>query len=93
MDSLKKNDSPSPPKQEASVTEEDEAMSICEETMSVTESPAPTAAPALKKKKKKASYKSMMTSMMKETNNRDGQKERQALQGLGGGAFSKIEKI
>jgi hypothetical protein len=92
MDSLKKNDSPSPPKQEASVTEEDEAMSLCEETMSVTEASAPAAAPALKKKKKKASYKSMMTSMMKETNNRD-QKERQAIKGLGGGAFSKIEKI
>jgi hypothetical protein len=60
----------------------------------VSESPAPAAAAPTKKKKKKASYKSMMTSMMKETStHRDVQKERQNIKGLGGGNFSKIEKI
>ena len=57
----------------------------------------PVAAPAAtapKKKKKKASYKNMMANMMAGTEKKDVAKEREALaKGLGGGAFSKIDKI
>ena len=56
---------------------------------------SPSSAPkAIKKKKKKASYKSMMSTMMKSSSPKDVRKEREALsKGLGGGAFSKIDKI
>jgi hypothetical protein len=46
------------------------------------------------KKKKKTSYKNMLSTMMKAGDNaRDLQQERESIQGLGGGAFSKVEKI
>ena len=58
------------------------------------EQPAAAALPVKKKKKKKASYKNMMATMMAGTETKDVEKEREALgKGLGGGAFSKIEKI
>ena len=51
------------------------------------------AATPVKKKKKKASYKNMMASMMK-GEERDIEKEKEALRKVtGGGAFSKIDKI
>jgi hypothetical protein len=51
-------------------------------------------ATVVKKKKKKTSYKNMLSTMMKAGDNaRDLQVEREQIQGLGGGAFSKIEKI
>jgi hypothetical protein len=47
-----------------------------------------------KKKKKKTSYKNMLSTMMKAgDNDRELQKEREQIQGLGGGAFSKVETI
>jgi hypothetical protein len=48
-----------------------------------------------KKKKKKTSYKNMLSTMMKagDNNDRELQKEREQIQGLGGGAFSKVETI
>ncbi|KAL3929114.1 MAG: hypothetical protein SGARI_004848 [Bacillariaceae sp.] len=50
--------------------------------------------PVKKKKKKKASYKNMMANMMTGNEKKDMEKEREAIgKGLGGGAFSKIEKI
>ena len=55
---------------------------------------SPTPAPALKKKKKKAGYKNMMATMMAGSDKKDIAKEKQLLaKGLGGGNFSKIEKI
>mmetsp|Transcript_3901 Transcript_3901/g.10976 ORF Transcript_3901/g.10976 Transcript_3901/m.10976 type:complete len:188 (-) Transcript_3901:100-663(-) len=54
---------------------------------------ATTTAKKTKKKKKKANYKNLMASMMKETK-KDADKERDNLrQGLGGGSFTKVEKI
>lgn len=45
-------------------------------------------------KKKKTSYKNVMASMMKHTGERDQEKEKEALRKVvGGGAFSKIDKI
>jgi hypothetical protein len=63
-----------------------------------TDAPEPQVAAAevevIKKKKKKTSYKNMLSTMMKAgDNDRDLQKERQQIQGIGGGAFSKVEKI
>ena len=47
-----------------------------------------------KKKTKKTSYKNLMATMMKSgTSSRDIRKEREQIEGLGGGAFTKIEKI
>jgi hypothetical protein len=47
-----------------------------------------------KKKKKKAGYKDMMASMMAGSDKKDIAKEKELLaKGLGGGNFSKIEKI
>ena len=58
------------------------------------EQSAAASLPVKKKKKKKASYKNMMATMMAGTETKDVEKEREALgKGLGGGAFSKIEKI
>lgn len=58
---------------------------------------APAAAPAVlkkKKKKKKNGYKNMMATMMAGSGEKDIAKEKQLLaKGLGGGNFSKIEKI
>eukprot|EP00980_Cylindrotheca_fusiformis_P001490 scaffold346_cov116-Cylindrotheca_fusiformis.AAC.4 len=47
------------------------------------------------KKKKKASYKAMMTGMMSSSASRDVELEQRdkIAKGLGGGAFSKIDKI
>jgi hypothetical protein len=60
---------------------------------------APPSTPASdcgsQKKKKKTSYKNMMSSMMKQhSQERDVEKEKEALRKVtGGGAFSKIDKI
>lgn len=63
------------------------------ETTIAAESPAP-ATTAPKKKKKKASYKNMMKDMLKsEANGKDGKEADKLRQGLGGGHFSKIDKI
>ena len=59
--------------------------------------PAASGEKAIKKKKKKTSYKSMMASMMKEKKSSTTATEPSSSslndQGLGGGQFSKIEKI
>lgn len=74
-------------------------MEICEEIMSA---PVPSAAvvedaasTSAKKKKKRTSYKAMMAGMMTAQNaDSKAEKEREALKkGLGGGAFTKVEKI
>merc|ERR1711933_161678 len=55
---------------------------------------AATTAPLKKKKKKKTGYKNMMASMMAGSDKKDIVKEKELLsKGLGGGNFSKIEKI
>lgn len=66
---------------------------VSEET--TTSVPAPSAsAPLKKKKKKKAGYKNMMASMMAGSQKKDIGKEKEILaKGLGGGTFSKVEKI
>ena len=89
-------------------TTSQQSMEICQETApsrqpeekkpSVETTPTeeqPAALPVkTKKKKKKASYKNMMATMMAGNDTKDVEKEREALgKGLGGGAFSKIEKI
>lgn len=60
-----------------------------------TASAAPTqaAAPLKKKKKKKTTYKNLMAQMTSGSGEKDIPKERKAIQGLGGGNFTKIEKI
>jgi hypothetical protein len=46
------------------------------------------------KKKKKTSYKNMLADMMKQSPDRDIEKEKEALRKVtGGGVFSKIDKI
>jgi len=106
MESLKKNPTPAPaaaPKVEATrpnpgpvATEAPEPMEICEETTKAPPSAAPEAATTTTKKKtKKTSYKAMLAGMMTAQNNDSKmEKEREALKkGLGGGAFTKVEKI
>ena len=84
------------------VEEEVEPMIINEEVVSKpapvetpVDSPAPPAVTETKKKKKKKpSYKKMMATMMAGTDGKDAKKEREALsKGLGGGKFTKVEKI
>jgi hypothetical protein len=59
-----------------------------------TPSPEPVAAAPLKKKKKKTSYKSLMKGITAgTTKERDTMKERESIQGIGGGNFKKVEKI
>lgn len=51
-------------------------------------------APLKKKKKKKTGYKNMMASMMAGSDKKDFAKDKELLaKGLGGGNFSKVEKI
>eukprot|EP00532_Pseudo-nitzschia_australis_P002433 CAMPEP_0168186624 /NCGR_PEP_ID=MMETSP0139_2-20121125/14548_1 /TAXON_ID=44445 /ORGANISM="Pseudo-nitzschia australis, Strain 10249 10 AB" /LENGTH=149 /DNA_ID=CAMNT_0008108677 /DNA_START=157 /DNA_END=606 /DNA_ORIENTATION=+ len=51
-------------------------------------------APVVRRKKKKSGYKNMMATMMAASDKKDVAKEKKLLdKGLGGGAFSKIEKI
>lgn len=102
MDSLKKQNNappPSKPQPKAIREEAPEPMEICEEIMSA---PVPSAAvvedaasTSAKKKKKRTSYKAMMAGMMTAQNaDSKAEKEREALKkGLGGGAFTKVEKI
>mmetsp|Transcript_4246 Transcript_4246/g.6267 ORF Transcript_4246/g.6267 Transcript_4246/m.6267 type:complete len:151 (+) Transcript_4246:137-589(+) len=75
--------------------EEEEPQRAAVESQKAQETPtAAAAAPTKKKKKKKTSYKSLMASMTTgNTKERDFKKERDSIQGLGGGNFSKIEKI
>jgi hypothetical protein len=79
-----------------SVQEEEEDASAVpmEVDAPKVEAAAPSPA-ALMKKKKKQSYKNMMNSMMAGDKARDLQKEQREKisKGVGGGAFSKIEKI
>lgn len=65
-----------------------------DQTTITTPAPAPSVtAPLKKKKKKKTGYKNMMASMMTGSE-KDVAKEKEILaKGLGGGAFSKVEKI
>jgi len=108
MESLKANSTATPTNAVPEVaTEEATPMEICQEvttpTINTTSVPSeeipktlpPAAAPAKKKKKKKQSYKNMMSSMMNGDSKRDVQKEqREKIQrGVGGGSFTKIEKI
>jgi hypothetical protein len=95
----KKNSPVAVKKQEPAVVEDDEEEP---QRVVVLETPKPkaqetpdaAAVTTKKKKKKKTSYKSLMASMTTgENKERDVQKEREAIQGLGGGNFSKIEKI
>lgn len=59
----------------------------------VAEAPRPTTQKP-KKKKKKASYKNMMATVMKSSSTRDVEQEKASLRNVvGGGQFSKIEKI
>eukprot|EP00177_Eucheuma_denticulatum_P002664 GFKZ01004787.1.p1 GENE.GFKZ01004787.1~~GFKZ01004787.1.p1 ORF type:complete len:182 (-),score=39.44 GFKZ01004787.1:9-500(-) len=69
-----------PPVQKTTETEEDSTAS-------------PPAVPKKKGKKKKKTYKSLMAGMMNGSKELDVKKERENIQGLGGGNFSKIEKI
>ena len=76
----------------------DQCMVITEsvkEQPETTEVSAPAVtAPLKKKKKKKAGYKNMMAAMMAGSGEKDVVKEKELLaKGLGGGNFSKIEKI
>lgn len=93
---------PSPPPVASAVSmvcssiEEEEAESVS--PMEVDAPPkveAATSAPSRKKKKKKQSYKNMMNTMLAGDQTRDLQKEQREKisQGVGGGAFTKIEKI
>jgi hypothetical protein len=62
------------------------------DTLPLVESVQPAAAET--KKKKKTSYKNMLAGMMKQSPERDIEKEKEALRKVtGGGAFSKIDKI
>merc|ERR1711935_812746 len=64
-----------------------------EEVQTAAPSAAVTA-PLKKKKKKKTGYKNMMASMMLGSDKKDFAKDKELLaKGLGGGNFSKIEKI
>lgn len=70
-----------------------EAVKEQPETTEVS-APAVTAPLKKKKKKKKAGYKNMMAAMMAGSGEKDVVKEKELLaKGLGGGNFSKIEKI
>jgi hypothetical protein len=105
METLKKSNTndqrPTPPVAVA----HHESMEICQEastsslrhedeSMAVEETTTIAPAPVKKKKKKKTSYKNMMATMLAGTDHKDIAKEREALsKGLGGGAFSKIDKI
>ena len=63
--------------------------------IAIATTPTPAViAPLKKKKKKKTGYKNMMASMMSGSDKKDIAKEKEILaKGLGGGVFSKIEKI
>ena len=97
-----KKDRSTPAKSEAATPaqedEKGEEEPILQEEIAtpLPEPVAPVAStPTKKKKKKKTSYKSMMSSMMSGNKERDVQAESRAQisKGLGGGKFSKIEKI
>jgi len=100
MESMKKDRS-TPAKSEAATPaqedEKGEEEPILQEEIAtpLPEPVAPVASTPTKKKKKKTSYKSMMSSMMSGNKERDVQAESRAQisKGLGGGKFSKIEKI
>ena len=57
------------------------------------ERPTHGGAPLKKKKKKKTTYKNLMAQMTSGSGDKDVQKERETIQGLGGGNFTKIERI
>lgn len=60
----------------------------------VVENKKPTASAQAPKKKKKTSYKAMMAGIVKSSPERDIEKEKESLRKVvGGGAFSKIDKI
>merc|ERR1711933_660843 len=65
-----------------------------EESKTPAQAAVTTAPLKKKKKKKKTGYKNMMASMMAGSDKKDIVKEKELLsKGLGGGNFSKIEKI
>jgi hypothetical protein len=73
----------------------DEKLSPMEVDCPVEFAATATPTPIKKKKKKKQSYKNLMTSMMTGDSSRDVlQQEREKIsKGVGGGSFTKIEKI
>ena len=75
--------------------EQQQAPALKEEEASPAPEAASTEKKKKKKKKKKASYKDLMASMTSgtPTKDRDVEKERRDIQGLGGGNFSKLDKI
>lgn len=78
-------------------TEKSLRVAPSRQTEDESKSPSPAACvttPRKKKTKKKTGYKNMMATMMAGANKKDIAKEKEALaKGLGGGNFSKIEKI
>ena len=102
MDSLKEKAAASPAPDRTASPAPAEEPSTKDDTPDLTEeeTPVETLAPVVacaptKKKKKKTSYKSMMSSMMAGNKERDVKAEQRdkLSKGLGGGKFSKIEKI
>ena len=99
IESIKKQNASAPPAPSSPASSYCEQVSLDAVSGPMeTDAPEPQVAAAevevIKKKKKKTSYKNMLSTMMKAgDNDRDLHKERQQIQGLGGGAFSKIEKI
>ena len=60
----------------------------------VTEAEKQPTSPVKKKKKKKKGYKNLLADMMKESGDRDAEKEKDTIKKVtGGGAFVKIDKI
>ena len=101
MDSLKKSEKCQPVSKPVAAAAplptpvEEEVLAPEPEQPEPMEVDAPAPKPIKKKKKKKQSYKSMMNSMMagdKDRNVKQEQREKIG-KGLGGGAFSKVEKI
>ena len=71
----------------------DEQQSESKTEEAVTEAEKQTS-PVKKKKKKKKGYKNLLADMMKESGDRDAEKEKDTIKKVtGGGAFVKIDKI
>jgi hypothetical protein len=64
-----------------------------EDQVVTTGDPSSPAEPPKKKRKKKTGYKAMIMSMTMAQPKDVANEEKKLLQGLGGGAFSKIDKI
>ena len=74
--------------------EVEQVVNDSQESPMLAEKDAPVASLPSKKKKKKKGYKNMMASMMEGHKIRDNEKDKESLRKVvGGGAFSKIDKI